>query len=210
MVLLGAIGAGANAIMFMTVDGFGGKPFLERFLASPILGWAHVGGGALAIVIGPFQLLPGFRRRSPMLHRWLGRLYLVAVFASALSGLYFAASSVAGWVSAWGFALAAIVWMGSGIMAWHAALRGDVASHRRWMLRNYAVTFAAATLRFWLPLGLLAGIDFETTFRIVSWLSWALNLAAVERWLRRYQRPTEPQWHEVRPRRHHGGLPRGP
>jgi hypothetical protein len=61
----------------------------------------------------------------------------------------------------------------------------DTATHGRWMRRSYALCFGAVTLRILLALFLAAGLTFDTAYRIVSWASWLVNLAAVEWWLRR-------------------------
>src|SRR5262245_9444108 len=40
----------------------------------------HIVGAMLAILIGPFQFLPGIRKgRLLKLHRWLGRTYLLSI-----------------------------------------------------------------------------------------------------------------------------------
>ena len=60
----------------------------------------------------------------------------------------------------------------------------DVASHRRWMMRNYALTFGAVTLR--IQLGLLTGplgFAFAQAYPLVAWLAWVPNLIVVEWWL---------------------------
>ena len=49
---------------------------------------------------------------------------------------------------------------------------------RDWMIVNYSLTFAAVTLRIWLPiLQYHVFHEFITPYRIVSWWSWVPNLA---------------------------------
>ena len=43
----------------------------------------------------------------------------------------------------------------SRLMAWSAAMRRDFISHERWMIRSFALTFAAVTLRLQLPIARL-------------------------------------------------------
>jgi hypothetical protein len=52
--------------------------------------------------------------------------------------------------------------------------------HRAWMLRSYALTFAAVTLRIWLPLSQIAGIPFQEAYAAIAWLCWVPNLVVVE------------------------------
>jgi len=56
----------------------------------------------------------------------------------------------------------------------------EIPAHRRWMIRNYSLTFAAVTLRLYLPLAFLLGIPFELSYPLVAWLCWVPNLVAAE------------------------------
>jgi len=86
-----------------------------------------------------------------------------------------------------GFATLAVFWLFSGTRAYLAIRRGNVQEHRRWMLRNYALTFGAATLRIQLPLLIISGVSFPVAYTMVAWLSWVPNWLAVEAWLRARQ-----------------------
>lgn len=178
--MLGALFAAGNAVLFMTVDGVGGVEFKNRFLESPVFGWGHTMGGALAILIGPVQFIRKIRNGYPIIHRWIGRLYLAAVFTSAAGGLYFVPSSVTGWVSGLGFGVLAVIWIATGYVSYTAIRRGNIERHRYWMIRNYALTFAAATLRIQLPLLIIMGFPFNTAFQIVAWSCWITNIFIVE------------------------------
>lgn len=189
LLLAGALFAAGNALLFMTVEGFGGAQFKSRFLALPWLGWSHTLGGAAAVLIGALQLLDVVRRRWPRFHVWCGRLYLLAVAVSGVSSLYFAATSPLNPVSGVGFGLMAVAWLSTAALGFAAIRRRDVAAHRRWMIRSYAVTYAAVSLRIELGLLIAAGVDFPTAFRTVAWLSWLGNLVLAEIWLRRRRQP---------------------
>ena len=60
------------------------------------------------------------------------------------------------------------------------------------MIRSYAVTLAALTLRLYLPLSQAAGIEFVAAYQVISWLCWVPNLLFAE-WVvlgsRRTRRP---------------------
>jgi hypothetical protein len=79
-----------------------------------------------------------------------------------------------------GFAVLAVLWLYTGIRAYLAIRRGVVAKHRQWMVRNFALTFAAVTLRLYLPIPLIAGLDFALAYSIIAWLCWLPNLAFAE------------------------------
>ena len=117
LLLLGAIFAAGNAVIFMTVDGHGSPDIKDRFLATAIAGWAHTMGGAVAALIGPFQFLSRLRAAMPRLHAWMGRTYLIAVLCGGLGGLYFAPTSPAGLGATRGFSGLGIFWRSSGTEA---------------------------------------------------------------------------------------------
>ena len=185
LLLLGGVFAAGNAVMFLLVPEHGSPEIKQRFFATAIAGWAHGFGGAIAALIGPFQLITRWRTKWPKVHVWMGRTYLLAVLAGGLAGLYFAPISSAGIVGRVGFATLAIFWLYSGTRAYLAIRRGNVQEHRRWMLRNYALTFGAATLRIQLPLLIIGGLSFPVAYTLVAWISWVPNWLAVEAWLRK-------------------------
>lgn len=144
----------------------------------------HAFASALALALGPWQFLPGLRRARPALHRWSGRIYLGAgVLPGGLAGLYMAMHAYGGTVARSGFALLALLWLYTAWQAYAAIRRRDVATHRRWMMRNFALTFAAVTLRLWMPLFAGLGIPFDIVYPAVAWISWVFNAVAVEWWL---------------------------
>lgn len=184
VMLLASIFAAANALLFMLADGHGSPNIRARFLEAPLMAWLHAMGGAVAAVIGPFQFLRSTRDRYRRVHVWLGRTYLIAVLLGGVAGLYFAPGSVGGGVTAAGFTLLALGWLYTGAMAYATIRRRDVNAHRRWMIRNFSLTFAAATLRIELMTLQFSGVPFVIAFAIVSWSSWLPNLLIVEAWMR--------------------------
>ena len=139
----------------------------------------HVFSAVVALALGPFQFSQGLRARRPKLHRVMGRLYLgVGVLVGGLSGLYLAAGAFGGPAARLGFASLALAWLYTGWKAYSAIRGGDIASHRAWMVRNFALTFAAVTLRIYLPASMLAGVPFEVAYPAIAWLCWVPNLLA--------------------------------
>jgi hypothetical protein len=57
------------------------------------------------------------------------------------------------------------------------------------MIRNFALTFAAVTLRLWLPASVVSGVPFGIAYAIVAWLCWLPNLAVAE-WMLGREAPT--------------------
>ena len=152
------------------------------FTNLPLATSAHLAGGTLALVFGGLQLSSTLRRKYLQLHRWLGRVYVVAVLASGTGGLVMALESTGGLVAHFGFGLMAVCWLFCTSNAFRHIRNGDVARHRAWMLRSYALTLAAVTLRIYLPASQIAGIDFIAAYQAIAWLCWVPNLLVVE-WL---------------------------
>lgn len=154
--------------------------------------YLHVFGAALALLLGPWQFQTALRARWPRLHRWAGRVYLAAgVGVGGLSGLALAFNAYGGLASRTGFGLLAGLWLATGAMALAAILRGDVAAHRRWMVRNFALTLAAVALRLYLPAAVVGGLSLAVAYPVVAWLCWVPNLVAAELLLRRRRGATE-------------------
>lgn len=174
------IGAYALAVLFVPAMR---PPFLqERFLLVPLAAALHLGASGIALVAGALQHNSRLRSRYLPFHRWLGRTYVIAVLAGGLAALSLATLSQYGWPTHVGFGLLAVLWLTATAIAYRHIRAGDQTSHRRWMVRSYALTFAAVTLRIYLPLSLMAGITFEPAYQTIAWLCWVPNLVLAE-WL---------------------------
>jgi uncharacterized membrane protein len=156
---------------------------IALFSEWPVFFSMHVMGGGTSLVIGGFQFWPKFRRDHINLHRWLGRIYLTCVLIGGLGGLVIAPRSGGGLVAHFGFGMLAILWLFSGWQAYRCIRRGDIDSHRAWMMRNFALTFAAVTLRIYLGFFAAAGIQYADAYPTVAWIAWVPNLILVEWYL---------------------------
>jgi uncharacterized membrane protein len=175
---------GLYAFAFHFSTGVGDPAFKLRFSQLPLFAAFHVLGGGIALTIGALQFNTSLRARKPALHRWLGRVYLIAVLIGGIGGLVLGPFADGGLVGRCGFTMLAVLWLISGTAAYRAIRRGDVSHHRQWMMRNFALTFAAVTLRIYM--GVLIGgfgFDFAAAYPTVAWISWVPNLLLVEWWL---------------------------
>lgn len=152
--------------------------------------YAHIFGSAVALIIGPFQFWARLRNARPQLHRWLGRVYLlIGVGIGGTAGLFMAFHAFGGLPARLGFGILAVLWLYTGYRAYRAIRARDIASHRRWMVRNFALTFAAVMLRLYLPGAMVTGIAFEIAYPVIAWLCWLPNLIAAECMLNRQHQP---------------------
>ncbi len=122
----------------------------NRFLDQWII--VHATSAATALLLGPVQFLPAVRRRCPGVHRWTGRTYVVGCLAGGASALVLAAGVSSGAIAGAGFGALGVVWMYVTGQGWRTARARQWPEHRRWMIRSFAMTFAAVTLRIYMPL----------------------------------------------------------
>lgn len=160
-----------------------GDDVLANLMRRPWLP-VHAGFAATALLVGPFQFLPRLRLRAPKLHRTLGKTYVAACLLAAPAGLLLAWGTDAGPIAQWGFGTLAVLWFAVTACAFRLATQGRIAEHRRWMIRSFAMTFAAVTLRLYLPIPpMFLHMSFLDGYRAISWVSWTSNLLVAELFL---------------------------
>jgi|tagenome__1003787_1003787.scaffolds.fasta_scaffold20644262_2 uncharacterized membrane protein len=151
----------------------------------------HVVAGGLALLLSPLQIAARLRARVPRLHRVAGRVMLAAIAVAGCSSLVIAPFDTAGPVGTVGFGVTGMVWLFCAAAAFRAIRRRDVAAHRRWAVRTFALTYTAVTLRLLnLPLiallvvlGMNAGVAEDRAYAALALLSWVIDLAAAEWYL---------------------------
>jgi uncharacterized membrane protein len=184
VIALLSLGIALYAYHYLLPGAFAPPGIKENPMAYPWL-FVHAGLAATAMLLGPFQFLQPLRTRRPRLHRWIGRTYVFACLTGGSAGLALAMGSTAGPIARVGFAALAVTWLITTGMAWRMALHRRFADHRRWMIRSFALTFAAVTLRLYMPLGQVLHMDPLAAYRAISWLCWVPNLVAAELYLAR-------------------------
>jgi uncharacterized membrane protein len=151
----------------------------------------HAVPAGLTLIVGPWQFVPRLRSRFPRLHRVLGRVYLVSVILAAAAASYATVVTPSGFPLQVAFSVLIVAWLYSAFQGYRTIRRGDVRSHRIWMIRNYTLTFAAVTLRLYLMLGVaLMNVFPSLTFRDVytssAWLSLLGNVLVTEYFILRH------------------------
>jgi uncharacterized membrane protein len=171
--------------------------FDRRFASHPAATLLHIVPGAVFLLLAPFQFSARIRRRHVTVHRWSGRLLLVAGTIGVISGLYFGLLMPYG---GWGEGLAIALFGGLFLFAldrgYGAIRRRDVTRHREWMIRVFAIAIAISTVRIvagvldiWLtPFGFLPA----RLFVVSLWTGWLLTLGVAELWIRHMRPEGEP------------------
>jgi uncharacterized membrane protein len=159
------------------------------FARHPSLTLAHIIPGLAFVVLGPFQFMPGLRKRRPTLHRWMGRIFLADALIIGITALIMSPAMAIGGIietaATFVFGVLFLFCLGKGLIAIRAR---RIAEHRRWMIRSYAIGLGVATVR---P---IVGVFFATArfthltphdfFGIAFWIGFTLSLAAAETWIR--------------------------
>jgi uncharacterized membrane protein len=148
----------------------------------------HTLSGVMALLIGPINFSSRIRQRHRQLHRILGRIYVICVFVGSFTGIALAA----GRPGLPGTTMQAVAWMVCTTAAFVTARNRQIAVHRQWMARSYAVTFTFVSSRvlnlwprYWSHLGDVFSAVGVIAFTLASLLLVDLGL----------------NWHELTTRR---------
>ncbi|HXQ06166.1 MAG TPA: DUF2306 domain-containing protein [Bradyrhizobium sp.] len=134
----------------------------------------------VALLLGPFQFFPRLRAKYPQAHRGSGRVYVVACVVAGTGGLATSPSASGGPVAGLGFGILAVLWVGTTLGAWRAAVQRQFALHRLLMRFSYAMTFGAVTLRLQIPLGFALGYPSYSAMSVwLAYTSWIPNVIVV-------------------------------
>ena len=164
-------------------------PANPRLNASPVPVIVHIVSAVGYTVVGAFQFSAGLRRRRPGWHRAAGRVLVVLGLAVAFSALWltlFYPRQPGTGALAYLFRLA----FGSGmaaalVLGVTAIRRRDVARHRAWMIRAYALALGAATQVVTLGIGPALFGPSQLTHDLSLGAAWIINLTVAEHLIRR-------------------------
>ncbi len=182
-----AIAIGFYPIMYLIVDMKSNGLLASKdtdLLSSTIYNigfYSHIYFGGIALLIGWSQFSKKWRAKYLNTHRVIGKIYVITVLLSGISGLYIAFHASGANLTKLGFGLLAVLWLFTTVMAFVTIKNKQILKHQQWMIRSYALCFAAVTLRLWLPLlPAIFKIDFSQAYAIVAWLCWVPNLVFAE------------------------------
>lgn len=160
-------------------------PYDAGFASRPVLTFLHIVPGFLFMVLGPLQFVPGIRSRYLNVHRWFGRIYLVAAVVAGLTAL------LMGFLIAFGgpnetvaVTFFSVIFLYSLGRAFLHIRRREVAAHREWMIRAFAVGLGVATMRPVVALFFaFTDLGLREVLGIAFWLALGLHLLVAEVWI---------------------------
>ncbi len=150
--------------------------------------FTHVFTSMFALLAGFTQFSRFFLNRFPIWHRRIGYVYMIDVlFVTGPSGLIMAWYANGGWSSQLAFMVLAILWIFTTAQSWRMAMKRDFRGHQAFIIRSYALTLSALTLRAWkwLIIGIFVLRPMDV-YRIVAWLGFVPNLLFAEWYIARF------------------------
>jgi uncharacterized membrane protein YozB (DUF420 family) len=155
----------------------------------------HIFAGSILLACATLQVWPWLRRRHLRVHRWSGRIYVLAAIPVGVGGLIVAQFPHGGPVQQAGNTAFGLLFLTCTGLGYRAVRQHRIGDHRRWMIRSFALAFSIVTNRIWLmimiPVFASTGGD-QAVIAVIgaaTWISWLVNLAVAEWWLRRRRRP---------------------
>lgn len=144
--------------------------------------YTHIISSSVCIVFGAFQFSTKLRQTYPRLHKTLGFIYWASILAfAAPSGLYMAIFANGGFWAKCSFVITALLWFIFTAHAIVAIKNNQVNLHQKQMIRSYALTLSAVSLRLLaLCLPLIIHLSAKQNYTFIAWLSWIPNLLIAE------------------------------
>jgi uncharacterized membrane protein len=158
--------------------------------------YTHISTAGLALLVGPLQFSAALRRRAPQVHRWIGRTYVVGVGLGSVAAFIMSFVSSVALLGFFGYGTLALLWGWTTYRGYRSVRSGRIPEHRAWMIRSFALTYAAVTLRAWLILFIIAlnvfagdhlsaAQIYTMAYAPVPFLCWLPNIVFAELLIRR-------------------------
>lgn len=147
----------------------------------------HVITSCFCLIAGFTQFSNKILSKRPKIHHYLGWLYIVIVLCfSAPSGLIMGVYANGGITSQVAFITLSILWIVTTYNALDTVRKRDFQAHQRFMIRSYALTLSAISLRLWKLLIVSAFRPHPMdAYMVVAWLGWVPNMLIAELYIRK-------------------------
>ena len=170
--------------------GLAGHPEIStentRFVAEPLPVIVHILSASLFSILGALQFSSGLRQRRHGWHRLSGRIVVASGICASLSGLWMTVMypippEMQGSLLFAVRFFVSVAMLLSMVTAVAAVMRFDIATHRTWMIRAYALGQGAGMqVVVLLPWMLLIGKPNMLQRDVLMSLAWLINLLVAE------------------------------
>lgn len=153
--------------------------------------YIHISSSVVVLAAGLTQFSKTLMFQYPKWHQNIGKLYVFLVlFVAGPSGFVMAFYGNGGWLAQVAFVLQAVLWWGLTFMAYRTIIQGKLEAHGKYMIRSYAMTLSAISLRgatylvsawkmkhgIFCPNSDYYLLCYPDFYILVAWLSWVGNL----------------------------------
>ncbi|MBE2222025.1 MAG: DUF2306 domain-containing protein [Anaerolineae bacterium] len=160
-------------------------PENARFFASPYPVVLHIVGAGIFAIFGALQFVSRLWQRGNKWHRWAGRILVPCGLVVGLSGLWMtifypraedASDLLYGLRLFFGTGMVLAI-----VLGFVAIRQRDIAGHRAWMTRAYAIGLGAGTQVLTGIVGaVILGTPNEFENAVLMGAAWVINLAVAE------------------------------
>lgn len=151
--------------------------------------YAHITTSVVVLLAGATQFKKSILNKLPRIHKTVGKVYILLIlFITAPSGFYMGLKANGGLPAIISFCLLSILWFVFTLRAYQNALKHQWQIHENYMIRSYALTGSAITLRLYsmiLPSIIL--VRPNEMYVTIAWLGWVPNLLLAE-WIINFRR----------------------
>lgn len=140
--------------------------------------YGHIIGAPIALLAGLFQ----FSYRNSSQHRKVGLIYVTSILLLAGPGGFgLSFYALGGTVNIINFLLLSFLWLLTTFLAFYHAKQKDFEKHRSMMIRSFILTNSAVLIRLFSYINHELLIwELETSYVIISWISWLPALLTYE------------------------------
>ena len=144
--------------------------------------FVHVFTSVVVLIAGFTQFSLFILKKYKKLHRTLGYVYVINILmVTGPAGLLMSFYANGGLSSQIGFVLLSALWILFTGLALFYAIKKNFIAHRNFMIRSFALTLSAISLRLWKVLfAYVTDIPPMDRYHIIAWLGWVLNLVIAE------------------------------
>ncbi|MBL1281097.1 MAG: DUF2306 domain-containing protein [Fluviicola sp.] len=149
--------------------------------------YIHVFTSPIVIISGLFQFNKRILKKKPKIHRLLGKIYIFTVlFVTGPAAFVMSLYANGGRVTQTSFVILSTLWILFTFLAYQKIRNKEIKPHVRWMIRSYALTLSAVTLRFYAYLLDVFNVDIppREAYLILAYISWIPNLIVAEIYIR--------------------------
>ena len=144
--------------------------------------FSHVYSSIIIISLGLTQFSKTIRNRFSSIHKISGKVYILLILLVASpSGLIMSYHANGGLISQISFLTLSTLWFVFTLRAYTSIKKRSFKKHRNFMIRSYALTLSAISLRLF-KYGIVSVFELPPmdTYKIVSVLGWTINLGIAE------------------------------